>query len=195
MILFDNSQAAHALAAGNVGVIPTDTLYGLVAKATNAAAVGRLHALKYRNRKPGTVIASNISQLRSLGISNQDIQAVEALWPSPLSIIFTPEADTLPHLHQGLGDFPVRIPADESLREFLEISGPLVTSSANFAGEEPAGTIAQAYNYFGDKVNFYVDGGDLSGRLPSTVARVTDRGIIVLRQGAYTVPAAQLYRA
>ncbi|HKX24475.1 MAG TPA: L-threonylcarbamoyladenylate synthase [Candidatus Saccharimonadales bacterium] len=188
MNLSNDEQVVHILLRGGVGVMPTDTVYGLVALASNAEAVDRIHELKHREGKPGTVIAASAEQLLSLNLSSRDIMAAAPLWPSALSIILKPEADTLPHLHQGLGDFPVRIPADDRLNALLLLTGPLATSSANTAGQAPANTAHEAWKIFGDMVDFYVDGGDLSGRLPSTVARVTDHGIEVLRQGAFTVP-------
>jgi len=187
--LFNDEQAIQILLRGGVGVMPTDTVYGLVALAANAEAVDRIHHLKHREGKPGTVIAANTDQLLQLGLSERDIMTAAPLWPGALSIILKPEADTLPHLHQGLGDFPVRIPADDRLQELLLQTGPLATSSANLAGQDPATTVHDGWNTFGDNVDFYVDGGDLTGRLPSTVARVTDHGIEVLRQGAFVVPS------
>lgn len=188
MNLLTDEQAIQILLRGGVGVMPTDTVYGLVALASNAEAVERIHQLKHREGKPGTVIAANTDQLLDLNLSSRDIMAAAPLWPSAFSIILKPKADTLPHLHQGLGDFPVRVPADDRLHALLLRTGPLATSSANTAGQPPADTIQDAWKIFGDTVDFYVDGGDLSGRQPSTVARVTDRGIEVLREGAFAVP-------
>ncbi len=81
----------------------------------------------------------------------------------------------------------VRVPDDKSLQALLKQSGPVLTSSANQPGQEPATNIEQAKQYFGDQVDFYEDGGDLSGRQPSTVIRVLDDAIEVLRQGAVKV--------
>jgi L-threonylcarbamoyladenylate synthase len=187
--LSNNKQAIQILLQGGVGVMPTDTVYGLVALAANAKAVDRIHELKHREGKPGTVIAASTDQLLELSLSSRDIMAAAPLWPGALSIILKPEADTLPHLHQGLGDFPVRIPAGEQLEALLLQTGPLATSSANLASQPPVTTIEEAWEAFGDKVDFYVDGGSLANRLPSTIARVTDHGIEVLREGAVAVPA------
>ena len=189
MNLLNNEQAIQILLRGGVGVMPTDTVYGLVALASNAEAVDRIHQLKHREGKPGTVIAATTDQLLELGLASRDILAAAPLWPGALSIILKPEADTLPHLHQGLGDFPVRIPADKSLQALLLLTGPMATSSANIAGQAPATTVNEAWEIFGDTVDFYIDGGNLSDRLPSTIARVTNHGIEVLRQGAFTVPS------
>jgi L-threonylcarbamoyladenylate synthase len=63
----------------------------------------------------------------------------------------------------------------------------LVTSSANQPGEPPAETLAAAHRYFGEDVDFYLEGGDLSGRQPSTIIRVIDDAIEVLREGAVKI--------
>jgi L-threonylcarbamoyladenylate synthase len=81
----------------------------------------------------------------------------------------------------------VRIPDDKKLQALLKETGPLLTSSANPPGKKPADTIAEARKYFGDKVDFYSDGGDLSKRQPSTVIRIIDDAVEVLRQGAVKI--------
>lgn len=192
-MILEDSQAATALVEGKVGIIPTDTLYGLVARAADPQAVRRFYALKQREHKPGTVIAASVAQLRELGIEDKYLQRVGKLWPAPLSIE-TPLGPELSYLHQDTGRQGFRVVADERVRRMLEVTGPLVTSSANQPGEEPAITIQDAQDTFGDQVDFYVDGGDRSGRPPSTIARITDDGIEIIRQGAAIIPAEYLVK-
>lgn len=178
----DFSEAIEELKApGSVGVIPTDTLYGLVARAVDAAAVARLYSLKKRDQKPGTVVAANIDQLVELGIPRRYIVPVANYWPNPISIV-VPTVPSLSYLDLGKFSLAVRIPADEELRKVLMQTGPLLTSSANHAGEAPAQNIADAKNYFGDQVDFYVDGGQMEGQA-STVIRIVDDAVEVLREG------------
>jgi tRNA threonylcarbamoyl adenosine modification protein (Sua5/YciO/YrdC/YwlC family) len=173
-----------ALKNGGVGVVPTDTVYGLVCRAADPAAVRRLYALKHRDHKPGTVVAANIDQLVGLGIKRRYLKAVEQFWPGAVSVE-TPHQ--LAYLHQSTGRQAFRIPAYDDLHRLLETTGPLLTTSANLPGKPTADTIAEAQKYFGEKVDFYVDGGDLSGRPPSTIIRVIDDAIDVIRQGAVKV--------
>lgn len=168
---------------GGVGVLPTDTLYGLVARAASPAAVERLYALKHRERKPGTTIAATPEQLIELGINDAVVGKVARYWPAPLSIVL-PLDETLAYLHQGVGESPFRVVADEQLHLLLAQTGPLVTSSANQPGEPPARNVSEAQAYFGDQVDFYVDGGDIGDREPSTIARLGEYGLQILRQGA-----------
>lgn len=188
-LLKSTNDAVAILLAGGVGVLPTDTVYGLVACARDRNAVNRMYALKHRERKPGTVIAANVEQLHELGLSGEQISAISHWWPAPLSITVKPTQDTFGYLHQGLGDFPVRIPADKRLRAIVLKTGPLATSSANLPGETPAGTVEEAFSYFGEQPDFYVDGGDLSNRPPSTIARITEDGLQIIREGAFEIPA------
>ena len=173
-------------------MIPSDTVYGLVARASDRQAVERLYALKSREHKPGTVIAAGVEQLVELGVPEQHLRRVAHLWPNPLSVIL-PAGDELSYIHQDLDSFPVRIPKDKELRAVLEETGPLVTSSANLPGEPPAISVGEAREYFGDKVDFYVDGGELANRAPSTIIRVAGDDIEVIRQGAVEVDKAGIH--
>ena len=173
------------LDAGKVGVIPTDTVYGLVARAADEQAVARLYALKSREQKPGTIIAASVEQLVELGLKHRYMKPVEHYWPNSLSVIIPSEG--LIHLHQGKYSLAVRIPANKLIQDFLAQTGPLLTSSANHAGEPTSVTVAQAQGYFNNEVDFYVDGGDLSGHKSSTIIRVVDDAIEVLREGAVTI--------
>lgn len=184
-------QIVEALAhEGSIVVMPTDTVYGVVARASDQLAVERLYALKRRHAKPGTLLAANIEQLVSLGLTRRYLKAVEQFWPGAVSVVVPVGDLALSYLTQGLPDLAVRVPDDKPLRAILELTGPLISSSANEPGEPPAETVIQARSYFGDKVDAYFDGGDLKGRLPSTVIRVVDDAIEILRQGSVTIPGA-----
>jgi L-threonylcarbamoyladenylate synthase len=179
-------EAIAILLDGGVGVIPTDTVYGLVARANDEKAVERMYKLKHREHKPGTIVAANIEQLVAMGIKRRYLSAVEQWWPNPLSVII-PTGDVLEYLHQGLDSLAIRIPKDAQLQAILTKTGPLVTSSANAPGEPTSINIDEAYSYFSDAVDFYVDGGDLSNREASTVVRVIDDAIEVIRPGAVAI--------
>lgn len=189
MKLITHEQAAALLLQGAVGVIATDTVYGIVARAADPSAVKKMYALKHREHKPGTVIAASVQQLLDLGLEARYLDRVSEGWPGPLSVE-TPLDDSLAYLHQSTGRQGFRVVADERVRKVLEVTGPLVTSSANQPGEPPSETIEQAEGYFGDSVDFYVDAGDRSGALPSTIVKITEDGLEVIRQGAAPVPRA-----
>lgn len=182
----NSEQLARALRAGQVGVMPTDTIYGLCCMASNQVAVERLYALKSREQKPGTVIAASVEQLVNLGLKARYLKPVEQYWPNSISIII-PSEPNLRYLDMGKGSLALRVPKDESLRQLLERTGPLLTTSVNHPGEPPASNLAEAKSYFGQRVDFYVDGGDLSGRPASTIIRIVDDAVEVLREGAVKI--------
>ena len=173
------------LISGKIGVLPTDTVYGLVCVAGNQEAVGKLYQAKNRDKKPGTIVASSIDQLVSLGFKARYLKAVENFWPGPISIVI-PCVD-LAYLHLGLGGIAVRISSDKEFNRLLVKTGPLLTTSANMPGQPPASNISDAKKYFADKIDFYVDGGELDDRKSLTVIRIVDDAVEVLRQGSVRI--------
>lgn len=188
-ILLTDPEIVGLLQGGAVCALPTDTVYGLVCRASDPDAVARLYQLKHREHKPGTIIAADIDQLVTLGLKRRYVVPVTQYWPGPISVII-PCGPDLEYLHQGIQSLAVRLPAGDKLQRLLRLTGPLLTSSANLAGQPPAQTIVQAIDYFGDQVAAYVDGGDLSDAKPSTIVRIVDDAVEVVRRGAATIDEA-----
>jgi L-threonylcarbamoyladenylate synthase len=172
---------------GCIGVIPTDTVYGLVAQATNEQALQKLYQTKRRELPPGTMISASIQSLASLGFDRSHLERVAHYWPAALSVVL--DAANIPtYLKQNRNALPVRIPDMASLTSLLNQTGPLMTTSANAPKQPTSTSVQMAVDYFGDEVDFYVDGGDLSGRPPSTIIGFDPGGgIIVYRQGAVNI--------
>lgn len=182
----DDPEIATLLNQGSVGVLPSDTVYGVMCRAANPEAVARLYEVKHRENRPDTLIAANIQQLVELGLKQRYLKAVEYFWPGAVSVLIPHAEESYladPHTH-AIG---VRIPDYPALCELMDQTGPLQTSSANITGQPGATTVQEAQAYFGDTVDFYVDAGDLSGREPSTVIKIVDDAIEILRQGAVKI--------
>lgn len=183
------TQAAPLIKAGKVGVIPTDTIYGLVANALIPDAVARVYRLKEREPgKPCIVLIPDVSELKRFGISlsARDRAALSRVWPGAVSVILPCAEERFSYLHRGTKTLSFRSPADGWLKEFLKASGPLVAPSANPEGAPPARDVNEAKRYFGNRVDFYVDGGTRDGQ-PSTLVRYEEGKFVVLRQGAARV--------
>jgi L-threonylcarbamoyladenylate synthase len=184
LAVHDTTAIVRLLLGGKIGVMPTDTVYGIVAAAADPAAAARLYQAKHREGKPGTIIAADAQQLIDLGINPEQLAVVAHHWPNPLSVVLSDQPG-LEYLDQGKQSLAVRIPSGPAIHELLLQTGPLLTSSANQPGEPPAASIAEAHAYFGDTVDFYVDGGPITETLPSTIIRLNpDSTIEILRQGA-----------
>jgi L-threonylcarbamoyladenylate synthase len=182
----NDTNLVSLLKEGAVGVLPTDTVYGLVCLAADEQAVVKLYALKHREHKPGTIIAGKLQQLIDLGIKARYLKAVEQYWPNALSVVI-PCGEELHYLHLGKHSLAVRVPSDKTIQKLLLQTGPLLTSSANLPGEPIATTVAEAQQYFGKQADFYVDGGSITDHVPSTVIRVVDDAIEILRPGAVNI--------
>lgn len=178
----DDPAVSDLISFGAVGILPTDTVYGIVCDANKPAAVARLYKLKPRADKVGTTIAGSIDQLVDLGLKRRYLKAVEQYWPGPVSVII-PCSEEFNYLNKGRRSLAVRIPSDENLQELLSKVGPLLTTSANEPDMPIAVNLKEAQAYFNDEVDFYVDGGDMSGRSSSAVIRMIDDEVEVIRSG------------
>lgn len=181
-----DKELISMIKSGAVGVMPTDTIYGLVASAHNGDAAKQILAIKGRKNKPGTLIASSIEQLVELGIKRRYLKAVEQFWPGPVCVVL-PIPDSLDFLHAGAKTLPVRVTDDPKMISLISKVGPIITTSANLPDQQPSENIHEAKKYFGDNVDYYVDGGQVSCGPPSTIIRIIDDAIEIIRQGAVKI--------
>ena len=181
---------ASILLSGGVGVIPTDTLYGLVGSAFDIETVERIYRLRQRElNKPMIILISSLDELEDFGVVlNDDSKKIlESFWPGKVSVVLSCENEKMQHLSRGGKTLAFRLPKDETLSRLLKKTGPLVAPSANLAGKKPAHTCAEAKGYFGEKIDFYVDAGKLESQ-PSTLIEIGNNGIIkILREGAVII--------
>lgn len=183
------SKLASLLKNGAIGVIPTDTIYGISCSALDRAAVERVYAVRQRAQgKPFIILIASLDDLAIFGIrlSKKSRAFLSSVWPAPMSIIFPLPKKKFHYLHRGLQSLSFRLPARAALRYLLKKTGPLITTSANREGEKPAVTIAQAKKYFGASLDFYVDDGKRDGK-PSTLLRFDKDVVTVVRQGSYRI--------
>lgn len=177
------------LKKGGVGVIPTDTIYGLVGQALSPEAVERISKIKNRPDKKGfIVLISSIEDLRIFGIELSETAKIflNKFWPGKVSVEFFSTLPKYEYLRRPDNTNAFRFPDKPDLIDLLKETGPLIAPSANPEGLPPARNISEAKQYFGDKVDFYEDGGNLESQ-PSTLVRIKDDKIEVLREGAVKI--------
>jgi Sua5/YciO/YrdC/YwlC family protein len=179
--------AAGSVTAGELVVLPTDTVYGLGADAFNSAAVADLLRVKGRGRDfPVPVLVGSWSTIDGLvtEVDERTRSLVEAFWPGALTIVVR----HAPSLDWDLGDsegtVAVRMPLHPVAIELLEQTGPMAVSSANRHGESPAQTAAQARDQLGDDVAVYLEDGPARGGVASTIVDLSVARPRVLREGA-----------
>jgi tRNA threonylcarbamoyl adenosine modification protein (Sua5/YciO/YrdC/YwlC family) len=181
------AEAVAELTAGRLVVLPTDTVYGVAAVASNPAAVAALLAAKGRGRNlPPPVLMADAAELEGLAAEpGPEARALaEAFWPGALTLVVRSN----PALRWDLGDrdgtIALRVPDAEVARAVLGEAGPLAVSSANLSGEPPALTAQAAADQLGANVAVYLDAGPAPGGVPSTVVDATVSPPRVLRRGA-----------
>ena len=173
-----SSEVANDLSQGAVGIIRTDTIYGIVARASDRAAVERVFQLKGRDdTKSPIVLVSSLDQL-----FDTPSPAIRAMlgnyWPGKVSIII-PSTNAPDWIMRGNHhSVAYRLPDSEELRALIDKTGPLIAPSANPQGLTPAISIQEAQQYFGEAVDFYVDQGVVKDNTPSQLLRITDKSEI-----------------
>lgn len=185
MELRDFSRIEKIFQKDGVGVIATDTLYGLAGSAFSKKAVKRIYKLKKRDpKKPLIILISSLADLGlfKIKVDQKTEEKLNDYWPGKVSIILPCSSKKLTYLHRGGRTLAFRLPAKKNLQRLLKKTGPLVAPTANPQGEKPAKTAKQAKAYFGKQVDFYLDQGRLDFP-PSTLITIESGKIRVLRQG------------
>lgn len=167
------------LRSGKIGVMPTDTIYGIVGSALNPQTVEEIYKLRKRSAdKPMIILISSLSDLKKFNVklTNKQKDFLKKIWPNPISVVLPCQPEQFKYLHRGTNSLAFRIPKKEMLLKILQKVGPLVAPSANYEGEQPAKTIEDARRYFGEGVGIYIDGGKIKSK-PSTIVQLDDLGI------------------
>lgn len=176
---------AVAIKKGAVGVLPTDTLYGIVGQAESKEIVKKIYSLKERSfQKPCIILIGSLLDLQKFGIKldEKTKKFLDQIWPGKVSVILPCQDKKFNYLHRRKKSLAFRLPAAKNLIKLLQKTGPLVAPSANPEGWKPAETIAEAKNYFKQGVDFYVAGGRLKGA-PSTIVEIKNGKIFLIREG------------
>jgi len=184
--------ATSAVQAGQLVVLPTDTVYGLGADAFNPAAVTALLAAKGRGRNmPPPVLVGSVraaaALAESLGAFGQDL--IDEFWPGPLTLVFRSSPTLLWDLGDTMGTVAVRMPLHPVALDLLRRTGPMAVSSANRHSLPAATTAEEAQTQLGDAISVYLDGGPCADNVPSTILDLTGTVPRMLRAGALSVDA------
>ncbi len=188
------AAAARAVRAGQLVVLPTDTVYGLGCDAFSAAAVSSLLEAKRRGPDlPVPVLVGSWSTIDGLvlGVPATARALLEAFWPGGLSLVL-PHAPSLGwDLGHTKGTVMLRMPLHPVALDLLREIGPMAVSSANISASPPAASAAEALAQLGESVAVYLDGGPSGEPVASTIVDLTGAEPRVLREGAVSVADVQ----
>lgn len=184
-------QAAALLRDGEVVALPTETVYGLAADATNATAVERVFAIKGRPADHPLIVHlldADALDDWAVEIPEEARMLAGACWPGPLTIVLRRAPTVLDAVTGGLDTVAVRVPAHPVARAVLaEFGGALAAPSANrFGCVSPTSATAVADD-LGDDVALILDGGACRVGVESTIVDCSGEVIVVLRPGGITV--------
>jgi len=182
--------AVNEILKGNLIVLPTETVYGLGADATNKKAVLKIYETKRRPLfDPLIVHIKSIKEIKKYvrNIPKEVYKLAEAFSPGPITFIL-PKKNTIPDLvTSGLESVAVRIPSHPMFQKVLKKSGkPIAAPSANMFGRISPTTAKDVLKELKGKVNFILDGGMCEIGIESTVVSFLEDNIKILRPGFIT---------
>jgi tRNA threonylcarbamoyl adenosine modification protein (Sua5/YciO/YrdC/YwlC family) len=186
------AAAASAVRAGQLVVLPTDTLYGVGCDAFDSAAVRSLLEAKGRGRSmPVPVLVGSWATVDGLVLSvpSRARALIEAFWPGGLTIVLSHAPSLAWDLGDTRGTVALRMPLHPVALELLREVGPMGVSSANRSGHAPPITVEDARTQLGESVPVYLDAGPVAAGVASTMVDLTGPDVVVLREGAVSAAA------
>jgi len=188
--------AVAMLRAGQLVAIPTETVYGLAADATNPRAVAAIFEAKGRPRfNPLIVHVQDSGEIDKLAeMDDRATRLADAFWPGPLTLVLplrerAPLADLVT---AGLGSVAVRVPAHPTAQKLLRaFGGPLAAPSANPSGRISATTADHVMEGLGGRIAGVLDAGPTGVGVESTIVGLTGERAQLLRPGGLPAEAIE----
>ena len=185
----DVNKIVDALSNGRVVAVKTDTVYGLVCDAFNKSATEKIYSIKRREtQKPISIFVKNLDDIKQYvdnSVLNKEIiELMEKYWPGALTIILKKKQGILDNITCNFDSIGIRIPNDSFLLSVLDrVSFPLAQTSCNISGEQEYTDAHTINEKFGDEIDYIVDGGKILNNVASTIIKIDNNNIHVIRQG------------
>lgn len=179
--IWTDKNLIKVLQNDGVVIMPTDTIYGMVGKALNKVVVNHIYALRKRNsNKPCIVLIGEIGELEKFSIIlSKEQKNIIKNFSIPTSFVLDCPDEKFAYLHRGTKTLAFRMPIYQELRDLLLKVGPLCAPSANPEGLSPAKNIDEAKKYFGDSVDLYLDGGEITSKA-SKIIKLHKNGTVTI---------------
>jgi len=179
-------QVSKLLSKDKVGVIPTETLYGIAANPFSEEAVKKVFKVKKRDySKPIILLVSTIEQLELLVKEIPPVAKplIEHFWPGPLTIVFPAKPEVPKLVTGGTGTVAIRMSSSPIVRKVINFfNAPITGTSANISGESPLTSPKEVKRVL-KNVDFLIDAGELKKTKPSTVVSVVTGKLELIRPG------------
>ena len=189
------AEAARLVAEGQPVAMPTETVYGLAADATNAEAVARIYDAKGRpSFNPLIVHVSNLAAAEEIGDFDAEARSLaEAHWPGPVTLVVPLKAGAqiASLVTAGLSTIALRVPAHTAMQALLRATGkPLAAPSANASGSISPTRAEHVMKSLGGQVPLIIDAGRTERGLESTIVAATGGPLRLLRRGPVEIANA-----
>lgn len=179
--------ACAELSAGHPVAVPTETVYGLAADATNPAAITAIYETKGRPRfNPLICHMADLAMAERHAVFDPlSRKLAERFWPGPLTLVLPLKGDSTIHplATAGLDTVGVRVPKGFASRLIAEFGKPLAAPSANPSGRVSPTSADHVAQDLGERISLILDGGHCGVGVESTIVKVEDGAIRLLRPG------------
>lgn len=183
-------EVIQVLENDGVIIFPTDTVYGIACNCFSERAIQKIFDIKKRAaNKPIGVLTDSVKKIETVAtITPVEKKIIEKYMPGALTVVLNKKKGITDVLTAGLDTIGVRIPDNEiALKILSRFPFPLATTSANESGEAAGIDIKDFVTYFDGKVDVIIDGGPTKIQVASTVVKVEDEKINVLREGTIKI--------
>ena len=190
------AEAARLVLAGQPVAVPTETVYGLAADASNADAVARIYAAKGRpSFNPLIVHVPDLAAAERIGRFSEEAKALaKSHWPGPLTLVVPLRADAgiASIVTAGLPTIALRVPSHPAIQALLKATGrPLAAPSANASGLISPTRASHVLASLGGKIPLVIDGGATQRGIESTIVAATGGRLRLLRRGPIEIEGAK----
>ena len=182
----DIQRIVKEIENGNLVITPTDTVYGIMAKALDLNVIRKVFEAKQRAKNKSLIVLVNGEEMLSKVAKNISLVHKELMnkyWPGKLTIIFDKNDDVPSELTGGLNTIAVRYPKHKELLEILKIvNEPLISTSANISNSDTITNTSMLDPELKKYIAYISDGGEVVAA-SSTIVTVIDNKVKILRDG------------
>ena len=180
-------EVKNVIRRGGIIAFPTDTVYGIACDCFKTKAIEKLYRIKERPAyKPINVLTDSLEKMYKVAstISNRELELIGKYMPGDLTIILNKNEKVPSILTAGIDTVGVRIPNNDIALKILENSkNPLAVTSANKSGQTSGLEVSDFIDVFKDDIDIFIDGGKTPIGVSSTIVKVVDDKVKILRQG------------
>ena len=181
------NEVKKVLKEGGIVAFPTDTVYGLACDCFNKKSIEKLYQIKERpSYKPINVLTDSVEKMYKVvdSINNKELELISKYMPGDLTLILNKNEKVPSILTAGIDTIGVRIPDNKIALAILKnFKNPLAVTSANKSGKTSGLEVADFIDVFNNQIDIIIDGGKTPIGVSSTIVKVKEDKIKILRQG------------